>query len=55
VSRRSILNPVEQRVYGAVHIAQGLAMVVLGRRAPAWALRYIMRKARENAGIMSER
>lgn len=43
---RSILNPVEQRIYGIVHIAQGVTMVVLGDRAPKLVLPYIRGKAR---------
>jgi hypothetical protein len=43
--RRSILNPVEQRVLGLLTIVQGAAMLVVGDRVPGWTLRYLMNKA----------
>lgn len=32
--RNSVFNPVEQRAYGAVFIAQGIAMLALGKYTP---------------------
>lgn len=40
--RRTVFNPLEQRLYGLVHIAQGIVMVMVGKYGPSWTLRYSM-------------
>lgn len=53
---QTVFNPIEQRVYALIHIAEGLIMLIAGiKRTPSWSLAYAMRGAlrasrREQAG-----
>lgn len=45
---RSIYSPLGQRVLGLVLIAQGVATLVLGARAPRWQMSFVRWGARRN-------
>lgn len=45
--KNTILTPVEQRIFGLVHIVQGLSMLAIGDRTPPMALSWIMQKTKE--------
>lgn len=40
--QRTVFNPIEQRVYGLVFIAQGIVTVIAGKYGPSWTLRYAL-------------
>lgn len=46
--RRSIYSPLGQRVLGLVLIAQGLATLALGARAPRWQMAFVRWGAKRN-------
>lgn len=43
-------GPLQIRAMGLLHIAEGLAVLVMGHRAPSLTLRYAFRTARRNSG-----
>lgn len=49
------MSPVEQRVYGLIHVATGLWMIVFGKYTPSWTLSYVMKKAVKNSRVEQPR
>lgn len=42
------MNALEQRIFGLLHIARGVTMLLMGNRAPNWVLMYARAKAKHN-------
>lgn len=38
----SVFNFWEQRLFGLITIAQGIVMIIMGKYAPSWTLKYAM-------------
>lgn len=47
-ARQTILNPVEQRIYGLIHVFQGITMIIFGKHSPSMILPWIMNKSVEH-------
>lgn len=48
-NRLVIFNAVEKRILGLAHIAEGIAIIVAGGRAPSLTYEYTLRQARRKA------
>lgn len=47
-TERTILSPREQRIYGLIHIWEGLAMVIMRKKAPSLILPWIINKSQNH-------
>lgn len=48
-NERSIYSPFGVRIYGLVKIAEGIAIVLFGKRAPGWTLHFAFWSSKESA------